>query len=133
MVTYLTAVPDDILLAIRLLTTTAPNEAPDLGAWAREAHNLLTTINNLPAIHNSTPDLVATEEQLAATRATIERLTIRLLDAPERPAPELARARPATVPLPDSFEGDPKEYLDIKTKLNNKFRADTPTFRDDQH
>ena len=37
MAAYLTAVPNDILLAIRLLTTTAPNEALDLGAWAREA------------------------------------------------------------------------------------------------
>ena len=133
MAAYLTAVPDDILLAIRLLTTTAPNEAPDLGAWAREAQDLLTTITNLPAIHDSTPDLVAAEEQLATARATIERLTVRLLDAPERPAPEVARARPATVPLPDAFEGDPKEYLDFKTKLNNKFRADAPTFRDHQH
>ena len=37
------------------------------------------------------------------------------------------------MPLPDAFEGDPKDYLDFKTKLNNKFRADAPTFRDDQH
>ena len=62
MAAYLTAVSDDILLAIRLLTTTAPNEAPDLGAWAREAQDLLTMITNLPAIHDSTPDLVAAEE-----------------------------------------------------------------------
>ena len=39
----------------------------------------------------------------------------------------------STVPLADAFEGDPKEYLDFKTKLNNKFNADAPTFRDDQH
>ena len=45
----------------------------------------------------------------------------------------MARARPATVPLPDAFEGDQKEYLDFKTKLNNKFWANAPTFRDHQH
>ena len=107
--------------------------APDLGAWAREAQDLLTAITNQPAIHDSTPDLVVVEEQLATARATIERLTVQLLDAPERQAPEVARARPATVPLPDTFDVDPKEYLDLKTKLNNKFRADAPTFRDHQH
>ena len=133
MTSRLTAIPKDDILAIGLLATTHPDNAPDLGAWAREAHNLLTAITNLPEIHDSTPDLVAAEEQLAAARATIKRLTVRLLDGPERPAPEVARARPATVPLPDAFEGEPKEYLDFKTKLNNKFRADAPTFRDDQH
>ena len=55
-----------------------------------------------------------------------------MLDA-AAPPPQVAAARPATVPLPDTFEGDPKDYLDFKTKLNNKFRADAPTFRDDQH
>ena len=54
MAAYLSAIPDDILLAVRLLMTTAPNEAPDLGAWAREAQDLLTTIINLPAIPDST-------------------------------------------------------------------------------
>ena len=65
------------------------------------------------------------------TRATIKRLTVRLLDTPLRPAPEVARAKPATAPLPDAFEGVPKEYLNFKTKLHNKFQADAPTFRDD--
>ena len=50
--------------------------APDLGAWAREAQDLLTAITNLPTIHDSTPDLVVAEEQLATTRAMIERLTV---------------------------------------------------------
>ena len=134
MTSRLTPIPDDNLLAIGLLVTTNPNDAPDLSAWAREAYAHLTTIINLHEIHDSTPDLVAAEEQLATARATIERLTVRLLDAPERPAaPDVARARPGTVPLPNAFQGDTKEYLDFKTKLNNKFHADAPTFRDDQH
>ena len=129
-----TAIPDDDVLAIGLLVTTDPDNAPDLRAWAREVHSHLTSIINLPEIEDSTPDLVVAEEQLATVRATIERLTVRLLDPPEqRGPPEVARARPATVPLPDAFEGDHKEYLDFKTKLNNKFRADAPTFHNDQH
>ena len=134
MTSRLTPIPDDNLLAIGLLVTTNPNDAPDLSAWAREAYAHLTTIINLPEIQDSIPDLVAAEVQLATARATIECLTVRLLDAPERPAtPDIARARPATVPLPDAFEGDTKEYLDFKTKLNNKFFADALTFCDDQH
>ena len=134
MTSRLTLIPDGNLLAIRLLVTSNSNDAPDLSAWAREAYAHLTTIINLPEIYDSTPDLVAAEEQLPTARATIERLTVRLLDAPERPAaPNVARGRPATVPLPDAFVGDTKEYMNFKTKLNNKFRADAPTFRDDQH
>ena len=77
---------------------------------------------------------MAAEEQLATACATIERLTIRLLDAPNRQAAtEVAQARPAMVPLPDAFEGDPKEFLVFTTKLNNKFRTDAPTFCDNQH
>ena len=121
MASRLIAVTDDEVLAIGLLITTNPDNAPDLGAWAHEAYQHLNSIINLPEIQDTTPDLVVTEEQQATARATIERLTVRLLDAPEQPAPKVARARPATVPLPDAFAGAPKEYLDFKTKLNNKF------------
>ena len=121
-------------ITLRLRATADLDNVPDIAAWAQDVQNLLAGIATLPEIIDQTQDLVAAEEQLAAARGTIERLTIRLLDAPDRQAaPEVARARPATVPLPDAFEGDSKEYLDFKTKLNNKFRADAPTFRDDQH
>ena len=48
-------------------------------------------------------------------------------------AAPVAAVRPATVPLPEAFDGDAKKYVDFKAKLRNKFRADAPTFRDDQH
>ena len=74
-------------------------------------------------------DLIQAEEQLAAARSTIERQANQLLNRPAT----AAAARPATVPLLEASEGDTKTYLDFKTKLNNKFRTDAPTFRDDQH
>ena len=68
-----TAIPDDDVLAIGLLVTTDPNNAPDLRAWAREAHNLLTTIANLPEIHDSTPDVMAEAQPITRPpRAWIE-------------------------------------------------------------
>ena len=83
MTSRLTAIRDDDVLAIELLVTPNWDNAPDLRAWAREAHNHLTAVINLAEIHDSTPDLVSAEEQLANIHATIERLTIRLRDAPE--------------------------------------------------
>ena len=62
MTSCLTTIPDDNVLAIGLLVTTNPHNAPDLRTWAKEAHDLLTVIIKLPDIHDSTPDLVAAEE-----------------------------------------------------------------------
>ena len=76
---------------------------------------------------NLAQDLAAAEGQLVTVRANAERLTARLLAEPA-PVAAAPGPRPATVPLPDAFEGDTKKYLDFKTKLNNKFRADAPTF-----
>ena len=59
MTSRLTAIPDDDVLAIGLLVTTDPNNAPDLRPWAREGHDRLTAVFNLPEIQDSTPDLVA--------------------------------------------------------------------------
>ena len=121
-------------ITLRLRATADLDNVPDIAAWAQDVQNLLAGIATLPEIIDQTQDHVAAKERLATAHATIERLTIRLLDAPDRQAaPEAARARPATVPLPNAFKVDPKEYLDFKTKLNNKFRADAPTFHDDQH
>jgi hypothetical protein len=59
---------------------------------------------------------------------------VQLLDAAERhTGTAVGAARPATVPLPEAFDGDTKRYPDFKAKLANKFRADAPTFRDEQH
>ena len=57
------------------------------------------------------------------------------MDAPVNPlaAPPPPPPRPTAIPLPAAFAGDTKTYRDFKTKLNNKFRADAPTFRDEQH
>ena len=76
-----------------------------------------------------------TEGQLADTQRTLQGATQRLLDAPAAPlaAPPPPPARPTAIPLPAAFAGDTKTFRDFKTKLNNKFRADAPTFRDKQH
>lgn len=78
-------------------------------------------------------DIVQAEARAETARDNAERITARFLAEPAHaaPAPGAAAPRPATVPLPDAFEGDPKKYLDFKTKLNNKYRADAPTFRDE--
>ena len=119
-------------ITIRVLVTNNLNNVTDQAAWARDTHALLTTIAHFPDEFDLYGALTQAENQLAAARITIERQSGRLLDAAV-PPPQVAAARPATVPLPDAFEGDPKDYLDFKTKLNKKFRADAPTFRDDQH
>ena len=124
---------DDVdWINIGVLVTNHLNNVADQAAWATDAHALLTTIARLPDESDLYGALTQAETQLGAARITIERQTVRLLDA-AAPPPQVAAARPATVPLPDAFEGDPKDHLDFKTKLNNKFRADAPTFHDDQH
>ena len=76
-------------------------------------------------------NLNRSEIGLAETQATLTRATARLLATD--PNPGTPSPRPTTVPLPEAFEGDNKKYREFKTKLNNKFRADAPTFRDEQH
>ena len=112
---------DDVdWITIGVLVTNNLNNVADQAAWARDAHALLTTIARLPDESDLYGALTQAETQLAAARITIERQTIRLLDA-AAPPPQVTAARPATIPLSDAFEGDPKDYLDFKTKLNNKF------------
>ena len=116
-------------LTITMRATTDMSTVADPAAWARDARLLFEQLAALPADPDLQADLIQAEEQLAAARSTIERQANQLLN---RPATAVA-ARPATVPLPEAFEGDTKTYLDFKTKLNNKFRTDAPTFCDDQH
>jgi hypothetical protein len=135
---------------IQTKSTTDLEHMSTTRAWALEARLAFSQIAELPEVPDPQEELDQTrtelgkanaeldqtrvdlnlaEEQLAAARAIVERQAARLLDGGD----PLGRARPATVPLPEAFEGDPKTYLDFKTKLNNKFRADAPTFRNDQH
>ncbi len=127
---------DEGWLTIGMRATTDIDNISDPLSWIRDACRIFEQIAALPEAQLEVPDpghdVVQAEEQLAAARATIETLTNRLLAGPA-PHIGVATARPATVPLPDAFEGDLTAYLDFKTKLNNKFRADAPTFRNEQH
>ena len=69
MASRLIAVTEDEVLAIGPLITTNPDNAPDLGAWARKAYQHLNSIINLPEIQDSIPVRGVAEEQLATARA----------------------------------------------------------------
>src|SRR5436853_185780 len=142
----LTSIPDEEWISIGMMAAQDPTTLPDPVAYARNVRAILVTLTRTPPhvedlrgeLHNtqealtqSQGDLIQAEEQLATTRNTLAGLAARLLEAPVIPGAPIHRQ--ATVPYPDTFEGDMKKYRDFKSKLNNKFRADGPTFRDDQH
>ena len=122
-------ISEDGWLTITMRATTDMSTVADPAAWAHDACLLFEQLAALPADPDLQTDLIQAEEQLAAARSTIERQANQLLNRPAIAVP----ARPATVPLPEAFEADTKIYLDFKIKLNNKFRTDAPTFRDNQH
>jgi hypothetical protein len=146
-----TDISDDDWDTITLRTTDTVANIADPTAYVRDMSDLIRSIANTPEHHD--PEVTAvrqqlqtaqdalrdtqaalnhSETQLAETQTTLRDATARLLAAPVALAGP-AGPRPATVPLPDLFEGDMKTYRDFKTKLQNKFRADAPTFRNEQH
>ena len=108
----LISISDEGWITIGLRATTDPDNVPDPMTCVNDARLIFEQISALPEVPDLHPDLVQAEE-LAAAHAFIERQAARALDA-DRPALGVAPVRPATVSLPDAFEGDSKSYLDFK-------------------
>ena len=131
------AIDNDTWAAALLHSSVAADTLVKYQQWARQARALLDSITNLPEAHviielqrelqQVRTDLETTMVTLAQREQTILNLATGITPGGQ-PGP-----RPTTIPLPEAYGGDKKSYLDFKTKLQNKFRADARTFRDEQH